>query len=286
MERIKYDFNLTPSDKTILEAISIYTDQRVQEELKVNEKYSAAYVQHYGLYSQLLDFTSDLDICSRFASSTCSSDKPGRICVLDVKKANKNSITLDLGIHPFAARARRQRAYGVYNHKYNDFKNTTCIKEMGLTWYEFKRNNAPDKIATLDIYNTNDDKFAGHISLIIDDCINENGKITSRAAEVLSKRVDRVPLFAVTSDLHKINFKKLEQNLTAQESGLSECEFYLASASELNCKVDIEQQKHNSYRKWSIENQEPIVDIEYQINAPVFAIVIKNFRMLKMFNFR
>ena len=285
MQRMKSDPSLTQQDKTILEAVSIYVDERVQQEFKLNLFYdSAAYVQHYGLYSELLDVTSNIDICSNFATSANSLGKPGRICVVDVQQAQKNGAIADLRMHPFASRAKRQRAFSLHSNKYFDFKNIDCIKDMGLTWYEFKKNDASEEILNFDLYDISNDKFAGYISLFIDDCIDKNGKIPQSTAEILSDRIDRFPLFAVTNDLDKINFEKLKiKGLSAQELGLSECTFFLASANELNCEVDLEKEKVNSLRKWSLENSEPIEEIEYLPKMPVFALRILNFRMLKGF---
>lgn len=286
MQRMKADESLTANDITVLEAISIYVDGEIQSQLGVTGWYSAGYVQHYGLYSELVDFTSDVDICMRFATEPDSANKPGRIAVLDVKIAIQNGIILDLAAHPFARRPRRQKAYGVYSKTNSDIKDSKCIAEMGLTWFEFERNDASHSIRGLDIYNVADDAFAGVLSLIIDDCIQKNGRIPPSTAEILAGRIDRVPLFGVTDEVDKIKKEKLGiKGATAAESGLSDCSWHLAALGELGCVMDAKLEKENSIRKWSIANNKPLADIDYKISQQVFALRILNLSMLNEWEF-
>ncbi len=274
MQRMKTESDLDEIDKTILEAISIYVDEKIQKKLNVSGMDSAAYVQHYGLYSELLDFTVDLDICAWFATELDSNDNSGRICVLDVETAKDNSILIDLSLHPFASRARLQKAYGVYSKVGSNFKSDLIINDLGLVWYEFQRNDLSRQIQEKDYYKTSNDKFSGFIALAIDDCIYENGQITDSSAKLLSNRITRTPIFSVTNDIEKIDFDKLNAGFSAEEIGLSNCEWEIKAAEELRCEIDLDFERNYSYSKWSQLIPHKLDLIDYEIDESMFAIRI------------
>jgi hypothetical protein len=256
MQRMKMDPRLTMYDKDILEHISVYTCSEIIRQLGIVELYSSAYVQHYGLYSELVDFTEDIDTCMRFATNPDCPAGPGRIAVLDVKKAIQNAIIVDLAYHPFASRARRQKAYGIWNRTYADIKDENCIAEMGLVWYEFERNDAPPLINAMDVYNVTDDVFAGVISLIIDAYIRKHGRIRAETAEILAQRINRVPLFAVNDATFIFNWKRhmIMKDPTLEELGFPNGSWRLATLGELKCAINTKKEKENSIRLWSIGN--------------------------------
>jgi hypothetical protein len=280
MERMLVDTNFTRNDKVVLEYITNYVDQYVQEKFELNPLLSAGYIQHYGLYTQLLDFTSDADTAMRFATEQGNAGKPGRMVVLDVSKASQNGYVIDLSAHPFAFRSRRQKAYGVYSNRYNDFKDTGCMESLGLTWYEYDQNDAPDSVRKLDIYDVSEDVFAGVMSLVIDDCIQKHGRIPPLSAGILMDRIKRVPLFGVTKDLHKINKSMLGvKGATAAELGLSNCIWTLASLGQLGCAIDETKERENSYRIWALGKLQPLHSVEYKTDPSVFALRILDLKM-------
>jgi hypothetical protein len=97
---------------TLAEAISIIdvsttTMSRLQG-LQMSELFAEACCQHYGLSTTLVDFTSNLRVAARFASS--KGGRRGRIGVLDLAKAlteEAGVVVADLTGH---SRARRVRA--------------------------------------------------------------------------------------------------------------------------------------------------------------------------------
>ena len=286
LQRMRSDDTLAPIDQKILEKISIYVDQEVQSRFGIGDFESKAYAQHYGLYSWLVDFTEDVDIATRFATSAKTPFSRGRMAVLDVDKARRNGVIVDLRSHPFAVRPRRQMAYGVFNRQFTDLKTAEAISAMGLTWYEYAQNDTSDQIRKMDIYNVSDDAFVGVLSLIIDQYINEYGRIPDKAALQLKDRVDRVPLFAVTEDLANINKDKLgRRGATAAELGFDKCSWRLCALGELNCKINVTVERLNSYRKWSIASKEPPGEIEYQTASSLFALRIVNLKMMNNWQF-
>ena len=95
----------------------------------------------------------------------------------------------------------------------------------------------PEQVTKLDIYNTDDDKVAGFMSLIIDEYIKINGKISDSAAAILAKRIDRVPVFSIIEDPSKVDFNKKGHGLTAGKLGIDQSYLYAASAQEVAVKL-------------------------------------------------
>jgi hypothetical protein len=282
MQRMKTDEALTPTDRMILENISIYVDEQIRNSLNLSPDSSAAYLQHYGLYSEFTDFTSDIMTGCRFATGRQSLGKPGRICVMDVQKAMDYTMIFDLKEHPYASRAKHQSAYGIFNTYHKDMKGTSCIDDLGLTWYEFRNNNMADMLNEIDIYKTDEDFFAGYIVLIIDDCIKKHGKVTDAVAKILSDRIDRLPFFVATKDRDKIDMQKLNTpGSTAKEIGFDKCVFYPVSINDLGVCVDVEFQKNLSYKKWSTNEDSPC--IKYDFETVDETIEILNYKMLNIF---
>jgi hypothetical protein len=235
------DLDITFDDANILLDLTKCVDKKFNKHIIQDHGLSSSYVQHYGLYTELLDFTSSLDVCALFSTSLKCERGPGRICVADTKTLIQKAIVIDLTTHPYAERPRRQHAFAVYCNEHLDFKDQDCIHELNLNWFEFQKNDYSKNLGHHDLFRTSDDKVAGLMALTIDECIDEMGKIPHNLAIHLANKINRVPVFGV---------------IDGDFSG----EIY--SADDLNIQIDFEAERDYSIKKWSDRyKEEPLPTI-------------------------
>ncbi len=137
MHRMKNCKTLPPEVKNTIEQVSIHVDVELQKLLQLDPGSSAGFLQHYGMPTEFLDLSSDLDVAAYFASGGATGNT-GLLCVAPLKTVSRNSIVFDLRNHPKAARPRRQSAFALMHRRHIDIKDSDCISELDLVWMSFE----------------------------------------------------------------------------------------------------------------------------------------------------
>src|SRR5262249_30248017 len=114
--------------------------------------------QHYGLPTNLVDFSSSLGVALSFARPTTHLGKPnheaaaGGVAVLDLSVYSgieyPDILLADLTSHPWSRRPRRQAAFGVLargevGHA-PDLKAPHTCAQLGISWFTFRQASRSD----------------------------------------------------------------------------------------------------------------------------------------------
>ncbi|XZF14582.1 FRG domain-containing protein [Chitinophagaceae bacterium MMS25-I14] len=235
MQRLNDNAELAKEVKEKFKSVASRIDMELQEFSNLSPMYSAAYLQHYGLPTELLDITSSLEIAAYFASCGKIGDE-GLLCVLPTQDIYTQSKIIDLTDHPSAERPRRQFAYGFFHDKFIDLKQADCVSTLKLKWFSFKLTEQDIKKFKVkeEILNAQTDKVAGMIQIIVDDFEKQEDEI----AKWLSEKVVPAPFVAKIIDYweHKPQQPKTVELISIQEAGMA-------------YNADVERE--NNYKKWS-----------------------------------
>jgi hypothetical protein len=190
---------LQSSDRAALHQLISALERRFTEsDYGLDASSSTALVQHYGLPTQILDFTAHSGYAASFAVAGESS--VGRICVLPTR-ALEDCIK-DLSEHPWGERPQRQMAFGVLLPRQSvDLKLSWVREQLGVCWYEFPIAD-DDRTRLLPEYrrivDVNDDPSAGFLRHRITEYVETAGKLSSTLTEWLLEKMGdgahRIPM--------------------------------------------------------------------------------------------
>lgn len=164
-----------------IEAITLCAARELGNLLKLGDMAAAGFCQHYGLPTELLDFTSNLTIACGFAAETRPDDPVNRraqIAVLDLLPVISRCIIADLTtLLADAHRPVKQCAYGFHHRTHTDLKTPTCVSDLGIRWYEIATSSDDARRHELpsDLLDPHQDKVAGLLQLILDD-LSQHGE--------------------------------------------------------------------------------------------------------------
>jgi hypothetical protein len=82
------------------------------EDYSLDESHSYGLLQHYGMPTPIVDFTKD--IRHAFAFAVSGSAGVARMAVMKPIEAHRVAGAVDFTGHPWAERAQRQAAFGIY----------------------------------------------------------------------------------------------------------------------------------------------------------------------------
>jgi hypothetical protein len=173
---------------------------------QVPPRLRGAYAQHYGLPTQIFDFTASPQVATFFACNQRHHrpETTGSIGVLDVRSALASGLCEIFDIRGFrdAPRAARQNAFGLIFKGFRiddtiDLKNEEIAKSMGLRWRPFRHldddRSLLQRIGIDDrILSTDDDSFAALAQEIVDDFVATRGPLTKEVAAILARDVPAV----------------------------------------------------------------------------------------------
>ena len=175
-----------------------------EKDLKGRE--AGAYAQHYGLPTQIFDFTASAKVAIAFsANRVFHSQKAegGNVAILDVAKASKSGCLIeDLRHHKFAKRAKMQEAFGMIytgfkTHDFYSLKDLELVEEIGLIWVPFAHlENDEDFLHTIgadsDILSVEGDPFANLAQEFVDEYVKQKRHFSEKAAKILSKEIPNI----------------------------------------------------------------------------------------------
>ena len=173
---------------------------------KLHPREAAAFCQHYGLPTQMFDFTASADVAAFFsANRRChkSKTKMGRVGILDVRKARAEACAVfDLRKFAQANRPQRQHGFGVMRAYFGaddilDLKDPAISELIGLQWVEFA--HLPDDESFLyiikadeDLQSLRDDAAARLPQDLVDQYVSDVGELCDEAAQVLSREIPSI----------------------------------------------------------------------------------------------
>jgi len=157
-------------------------------------------VQHLGLPTRYVDFSSDPEIAAAFALG--DSPQPCRqaaICVLDVKKAIESGCgqIAEFKDHRWCERAKRQVAYGFAPLSFSDLRSPEAADQAGGWWFDVTIQSSdivrfPEKLKGL--LDARSDPVSGLLRLVTNLYVAENGKLRPAVAKWISNKIPMVPI--------------------------------------------------------------------------------------------
>lgn len=172
--------------------------------VRLPPKLAGAFAQHYGLPTQVFDFTASPKIAIGFAANrSWHKDYPqfGLIGVLNVAtlRASGAAEAFDLREFSQALRARKQEAFGViYNgfqpDGFDDLKREEIAKDIGLEWLVFVHLPNDESYLRItgsdaDLVDLTDDVFARVPQDMMDEFVIQKRGVHPEAARVLAQEI-------------------------------------------------------------------------------------------------
>jgi hypothetical protein len=200
--RLQQSSALSSLEKDEILSVTKSCEVELSKLFKVPSLLAKGYCQHYGLPTELIDFTSDIQIAAVFASlGDVAVNSTGLVAVLDHSGLNClcpetpcRWTCADLTEHPYAERAVRQSAMGFSHLDHSDLKKD-CTSSFDLRWFSFQRKESD--IAKFNqrlsgpesVLDAKHDRVAGYLPLEIDAYVDSHRPLSERAAKWLASRV-------------------------------------------------------------------------------------------------
>jgi hypothetical protein len=181
-------------------------------------------LEHYGVPSPIINFTSSPDIAAVFAAAADADAEYGRICIL-TRPYKGGAMVFDYRQHPFAVRAWRQMGFGVVPQGFTDLKSREADIRLGAIWVEF-RISAADRAAVSPAYryllNASDDYHSAIARVEVNHFIEQFGKLPHKVAVHLAKRIPMVPLLSKVDRVDDLNREVVTYRVAPSECPFSE----------------------------------------------------------------
>lgn len=202
LDRHYHDANLDQMVHDELDAITVFFMTRSFRNGRLPPKQAGAFAQHYGLPTQVFDFTASPNVAINFAANRASSRRPwpklGMMGILDVAKAKRSGRAeiFDLRTFDNAIRPQRQAAFGlIYSgfveDDHVDLKRAIVAEPIGLSWETFA--HLPDDESYLfltgcddDLVDLKDDLEADIPQEIVDLYVEVHGPLSPMTAKFLA----------------------------------------------------------------------------------------------------
>jgi len=217
---------------------------------------SLGYLQHYGMPTELIDFTSSLEVDAYFASVGTIGEK-GLMCILPTDvfshydTQSPEGQIIDLTDNPTARRARTQKSYVVRLLKLTDLKDDRFVED-GVRWFEFTltQTDKKDFHSNHALIDLEGDQVAIFVSQAVHAYVNELGKINDEAARWLADHIEAVPSIWKPQDVSGHN----------QEVWVPVSLKELVQAGKYSSERDL---RDEYYRKWSLSypNDRPVNEL-------------------------
>lgn len=244
MQRVSDEQALSPRGRALVPGLVSYLERQLRDFLNMSEMESAGFSQHYGLPTELIDFTSSAKVAAFFAAS----GKPGTsgyLATFSVASLVSSSILIDLRNHASAGRPRRQEAFAFFSRRHTDLKSNACVAELGSTWFTFTLLESDKDLyyyPQLSLLDCHTDKAAGALQLVVDSMVQEHGKLPDELAAWFSKRIAAAPFVTRPTKWHP-------------SGNPAEVELVAPASTGVPYKEELEREK--SYRYWSSKYSVP-----------------------------
>ena len=152
-------------------------------------------LQHYGLPTHIVDFTTMPDIAFNFAAFGKAA--VGRVAVMERAVAVDRTHTFDFRSHYWAERAQRQRAFGVMPADgLTDLKSEAARERLGIRWYQFPASPGDSRVfeaAYEELLRWTDDPSAGFLRFHITEFVKDTGHLSPDLTDWLLRHVPPAP---------------------------------------------------------------------------------------------
>jgi hypothetical protein len=152
-------------------------------------------LQHYGLPTPLIDFTSQLGHAITFAAARHGD--VGRICVFPFESFQRVQAVSNLTEHKWAERPRRQSAFGIFpTRDLTDLKSHYAHSQLKLQWFQFSITEREKEIFRPkheELVNISNDRSAGFIRYNITEYVEAHGKLSPALTQWLLERIPIAP---------------------------------------------------------------------------------------------
>jgi hypothetical protein len=179
-----------------LERIGRQIKDETATSLDIHDHAAHAFLQHYGLPTEWIDFTSALDVAAAFASDgEVGSD--GLIAVLDREVAQTNANITQFTNLRWAKRAISQKAYAFHALKACDLEFSDSCAEFGLRWFRFRLTDGDKTMLTSaleKLLDDHEDPMAGWLRHQVNRYVAQTGKLKGNIAKWISEMLPMVPL--------------------------------------------------------------------------------------------
>ncbi len=163
----------------------------------LNEVNAKAFLQHYGLPTELNDFTWWHTTALTFAVK--DNAELGRICIMPVGQNVMPTPLADLSQHPWAHRAQMQQAVGVIMPPgCEDLKSPSARRRFNLTWIEFPISCKDCEFLRQkreELLSLAGDSSAGFLRHHIIEYVEANGKFSPSLTEWILDRIPMTPRY-------------------------------------------------------------------------------------------
>ena len=186
-----------------LEDIVNYAESHGISGWQLHPREAAAFCQHYGLPTQMFDFTASADVAAFFSANHGyhrNKVKTGRMGILDVRKAVANACALfDLRQFELANRPRKQHGFGMMRAYFGvddilDLKDPDLAASIGLQWMEFA--HLADDEAFLHVIGAGDDLLSIQEDTaarlpqdLVDQYVSDEVVLIDEVARILSEEI-------------------------------------------------------------------------------------------------
>jgi hypothetical protein len=173
-----------------------YESESIREE-------AALFLQHYGLPTDLIDFTESIDVAISFACELAEANKTGYLAVLDLSEIDSTfdvfpykNFERNVG-HPLR-RAVRQKAWAYRHHAGlpKDLKASDPRLRHTIKWHSFRKAYTDGRVlpGTEELYDTFDDSWAKHMRDWLASCFANAWQASGSKARksVIEKELKRI----------------------------------------------------------------------------------------------
>jgi FRG domain len=188
---------LTDTDlKTLEELIPLLVKRFTEADYSLGEHDAIGLLQHYGLPTWIIDFSSSFEHAATFAAT--GDETSGRICVFPTRSYNRTFALVNLTGHAWAERPRRQEAFGLVIAPTGvvDLKAPDARRFLGVQWFEF-----PISVIDRDFFRKKydrlvsivDDPSAGFLRFHITEYVEARDKVSPLLTKWLLEQIPVAP---------------------------------------------------------------------------------------------
>jgi hypothetical protein len=178
-----------------------------EDDYSLDQHSAIGLLQHYGLPTWMVDFTSHLEYAFAFAAA--GSSTVGRVAVMPLSAFPKTDGLVNLSDHRWAERPRRQAAFGlIMTNQGADLKSDAARTDLNIVWYEFPV--IPEDREFLlgkheDLTRLSDDPSAGFLRFHITEYVEARGKLSPALTDWLLERIPIAPRCFVVNEFEAAN---------------------------------------------------------------------------------
>jgi hypothetical protein len=165
------------------------------DDYQLDEHHATGLLQHYGVPTYVIDFTTHLGHAVTFA--VMGGSDVGRLAVMPSRSFELAETVIDLRNHRWAERPRRQQALGVIMPtQMPDLKSAAARARLNVSWFEFPVTEADRRELGANyarLTAVDDDPSSGFLRFHLTEYAERHGKMPPTIADWLLERIPIAP---------------------------------------------------------------------------------------------